>query len=249
MSNLVKYDQARNALAACRNVDEIKDISDKSEAMRLYAKQANDPEMEQWAAEIKLRAQRAIGEISLGMEKQQGSNGKLPSGGKFKTEALADAGISTSSANRYEQLAKITDAKVEELIAKSKEAGKPISVKAVLANTATPKPVKEVAPVVDTPVEDDEEEQVDFVKMSEDLHKQLENSRRENESLNVDDASKEISRLSKLADQYYGQIQGQLTTIHETKKTATYQANLLKEIRLALGVETNKEILPKLRAS
>jgi myosin heavy subunit len=248
MSNLVKYDQARNALAACRNVDEIKDISDKSEAMRLYAKQANDPEMEQWAAEIKLRAQRAIGEISLGMEKQKNQSA-LPSGGKSKTDALADAGISTSSANRYEQLAKITDAKVEELIAKSKEAGKPISVKAVLANTATPKPVKEVAPVVDTPVEDDEEEQVDFVKMSEDLHKQLENSRRENESLNVDDASKEISRLSKLADQYYGQIQGQLTTIHETKKTATYQANLLKEIRLALGVETNKEILPKLRAS
>jgi myosin heavy subunit len=248
MSNLVKYDQARNALAACRNVDEIKDISDKSEAMRLYAKQANDPEMEQWAAEIKLRAQRAIGEISLGMEKQKNQSA-LPSGGKSKTDALADAGISTSSANRYEQLAKITDAKVEELIAKSKEAGKPISVKAVLANTATPKPVKEVAPVVDTPVEDDEEEQVDFVKMSEDLHKQLENSRRENESLNIDDASKEISRLSKLADQYYGQIQGQLTTIHETKKTATYQANLLKEIRLALGVETNKEILPKLRAS
>jgi myosin heavy subunit len=248
MSNLVKYDQARNALAACRNVDEIKDISDKSEAMRLYAKQANDPEMEQWAAEIKLRAQRAIGEISLGMEKQKNQSA-LPSGGKSKTDALADAGISTSSANRYEQLAKITDAKVEELIAKSKEAGKPISVKAVLANTATPKPVKEVAPVVDTPVEDDEEEQVDFVKMSEDLHKQLENSRLENESLNVDDASKEISRLSKLADQYYGQIQGQLTTIHETKKTATYQANLLKEIRLALGVETNKEILPKLRAS
>lgn len=40
MSNLVKYDQARIALAACRNVDEIKDISDKSEAMRLYALQS-----------------------------------------------------------------------------------------------------------------------------------------------------------------------------------------------------------------
>ena len=143
MSALVKYDQARLALAACRNVDDIKDIRDKSEAMRLYAKQANDTELEQWAAEIKLRAQRAIGEISAGLEKQK-NQAALPSGGKSKNETLKDAGISTSTAHRYEQLATIPLADVEALIAKHKDAGKPVSAKAVLATFA--KPAAAVAP-------------------------------------------------------------------------------------------------------
>ncbi|MDQ1831957.1 hypothetical protein [Massilia scottii] len=144
MSALVKYDQARLALAACRNVDDIKDIRDKSEAMRMYAKQANDTELEQWAAEIKLRAQRAIGEISAGLEKQK-NQAALPSGGKSKSEALKDAGISTSTAHRYEQLATIPLADVEALIAKHKDAGKPVSAKAVLATLAKPAPVPAAA--------------------------------------------------------------------------------------------------------
>lgn len=139
MSALVKYDQARQALAACRSVDEIKDIRDKSEAMRLYAKQAQDTELEQWAAEIKLRAQRAIGELSAALETQKGGFGIVPTGGKHKAEVLADAGISTSTANRYEKLAAIPEPVVEAVIAESREAGKPVSAKVVMAR-ATPKP-------------------------------------------------------------------------------------------------------------
>ena len=136
MSALIKYDQARQALAACRNVDEIKDIRDKSEAMRLYAKQAQDTELEQWAAEIKFRAQRAIGELSSALETQKGGFGIVPTGGKHKAEVLADAGISTSTANRYEKLAAVPEPVIEEIIAKSKEIGKPVSAKAVMAQVA-----------------------------------------------------------------------------------------------------------------
>lgn len=139
MSALIKYDQARQALAACRSVDEIKDIRDKSEAMRLYAKQAQDTELEQWAAEIKLRAQRAIGELSAALETQKGGFGIVPTGGKHKAEVLADAGISTSTANRYEKLAAIPEPVIEQIIAKSKESGKPVSAKVVMS-TMAPKP-------------------------------------------------------------------------------------------------------------
>lgn len=138
MSALAKYDQARQALAACRSVDEIKDIRDKSEAMRLYAKQAQDTELEQWAAEIKFRAQRALGELSATLPTQKGGFGIVPTGGKHKAEVLAEAGISTSTANRYEKLAAIPEPIIEEIIAKSKEAGKPVSAKAVLAKAAPP---------------------------------------------------------------------------------------------------------------
>ncbi|UUZ49509.1 hypothetical protein LP420_04230 [Massilia sp. B-10] len=148
MSNLIKYNQARHALAECRNVDEIKDLRDKSEAMRLYAQQARDKELEQWAAEIKLRAQRAIGKLSAALDKKQGNKGKLPSGGKFKTKVLAEAGISTSTANRYEKLATIPESEVEEYITHSKVIGKPVSAMAVLGHTK-PKPTKANMPMSD----------------------------------------------------------------------------------------------------
>lgn len=135
MSTLAKYDQARQALAACRSVDEVKGVRDKAEAMQLYAKQAHDTELEQMAAEIKLRAQRAIGELSAALEKQK-NQAALPTGGKSKGEVLADAGISTSAANRYEKLAAIPEPVIEEVIAKSREAGKPVSAKAILAQVA-----------------------------------------------------------------------------------------------------------------
>ena len=146
MNSLIKYEQARIALAECRDVDDLKDWRDKSEALRLYAKQANNTEMEQWAAEIKLRAQRRIGEISASLETQQGKTQLLPTGGKkFKADALAEAGISTSTANRYEQLAAIPETVVEAYIAESKQTSKPVSAKAVLAKS---KPKAPDAPAV-----------------------------------------------------------------------------------------------------
>jgi hypothetical protein len=162
MTALIKYDQARQALAACRNVDDIKDIRDKSEAMRLYAKQANDTELEQWAAEIKLRAQRAIGELSAALPTQNGGFGMVPTGGKHKAEVLADAGISTSAANRYEKLAAIADAAIEAFIAKSKLEGKPVSVKSVMATLVTKESAQPPEPPVPAPVVVDLDDAPDF---------------------------------------------------------------------------------------
>lgn len=302
MNALAKYDQARNALAACRSVDEIKDIRDKSEAMRLYAKQAQDTELEQWAAEIKLRAQRAIGEISAALEKQK-NQAALPTGGKSKSETLADAGISTSTANRYEKLAAIPEPMIEEVIAKSKEAGKPVSAKAVMATLAPRAPVAKPAPANATPapapgarpslveqvkaqqdVENapdaagagavDEVDIADAPDSDDESHAQLlddyhaaARARDELQSkvteleahialltradLNAEVANTLVKRAAD-AEFKFEQLSGRNRQLQQTARDAqlTNQSltDQLAKIRLALGVESNRDILPAIAA-
>ncbi|MBA7548173.1 hypothetical protein ES705_40620 [subsurface metagenome] len=62
-NGLVRYEAARIALREAKDVDEVKDIHDKVEAIRAYARQANDIEMVSWATKIKLQAIRRMGEL------------------------------------------------------------------------------------------------------------------------------------------------------------------------------------------
>lgn len=138
---LVKYEQARAALEKCSRVDEAKDIRDKAEALRVYGRQANDHALEEWAAEIKFRAMRRMGEISVTLEKAKvggAMNGKkggkieLPPGGSSKFETLKAAGLSTQAASKCERIAAIPEKQFELVIAERKAAGKPVYATDVL---------------------------------------------------------------------------------------------------------------------
>src|SRR5215470_1092019 len=103
---LVKYDAACRAIAAAKSVDEAKTIKDKAEALRAYARQAKNPQLEADAWEIRKRAEDKLGELSAALDKASPgptSNKLVPiAGKKLKAQALKAAGISTSAANRYE---------------------------------------------------------------------------------------------------------------------------------------------------
>lgn len=119
---LVRYDAACAALAKAKAVDEAKEIRNVSEAMRAYARQAKNRELEIDATEIRIRAERRIGQL---MKKQQeaglmakGTKGQLKgkdaSGGSIKNPpeksiTLAEVGIDKSLAARARKYAAMPD--------------------------------------------------------------------------------------------------------------------------------------------
>ena len=134
---LVNYTAARRALIACVKVDEAKAIRDKAAALEAYARQSQDHEMETWAAEIRVRAMRRIGEISkdLAAAKPAGGRGKvvLPTSGRTKAETLADAGLTVQEANRCEHLAAIPARKFERLVEERKAEGRAVSARELVS--------------------------------------------------------------------------------------------------------------------
>lgn len=128
MTGLVLYNEARTAIERAANIDEAKDIADKAEALRAYARLSKDPDMERWVSEIRVRAKRKLGELSAALDTSQGFAAIRPTAGmNTKTRALASAGVSTSEAHRCEQLAKVPAADFEAFVAQKTAAGQVVT--------------------------------------------------------------------------------------------------------------------------
>ncbi len=166
MNQLTKYDAARYALSVAVQVDEVKDIRDKAEAMAAYARQAKDTELVQWATEIKVRAERKAGQMLAEMPKATGKAGQFTGGHivvpPVKEKTLADIGITKNESSRWQKLAAVTDTQFEHAVAAAKEVAGEVTTAAMLRATkettgtvATPKPAPVIAPVITVTPEDD----------------------------------------------------------------------------------------------
>jgi phage N-6-adenine-methyltransferase len=122
---LILYGAACRALAAAKTTDEVKDIRDRAEAMRAYARQAKNRQLEVDAAEIRIRAERRLGELiraqketvglNVGGRPITGADGELVIADTRPT--LADAGIDKKLSSRAQKLAAVPEAKFEGLVA------------------------------------------------------------------------------------------------------------------------------------
>jgi hypothetical protein len=122
---LVRYDAACRALAEAKSVDEVKDLRDKSEAMRVYAMQAKNKQLEVDAAEIRIRAERRLGEM-IALQKKtvglnQGAKGSSVTGSiktpvKDDRPTLAEAGVDKKLSARAQKMAAIPEDEFEQIV-------------------------------------------------------------------------------------------------------------------------------------
>lgn len=130
---LVRYDAACRAVAEAKTVDEVKDIADKSDALRVYARQAKNRELEVDAAEIRMRAERRLGELlkaqkeSVGLNAGRAGSGRPKIGGsneeppKDSRPTLSAAGIDKKLSSRAQKAALISENEFEEIVADWRE--------------------------------------------------------------------------------------------------------------------------------
>jgi len=120
----VQYEAARAALAKCVKTDECKGWVDRAAAMKVYARQAKDREMEMNAVEIRVRAERRLGELiqlqkqTVGLAKGRAGPGRGKAGAKAgpafnDAPTLADAGIDKKLSSRCQGLASIPECEFE----------------------------------------------------------------------------------------------------------------------------------------
>lgn len=137
MAELIKFNQAYQALMVAKSIDEVKEIRDKMEALRLYLKQQGESlEMQNACAEIKLRAERRAGEL-LKETVKPGGNGSNQYEQKSRnvtiaTPTLAEIGITKMQSSRFQAVANIPEVVFEQKIAEIKTQKEELTTKQLL---------------------------------------------------------------------------------------------------------------------
>lgn len=134
---LLTVEKARQFLEQSKNVDEVRDVADKAKAVALYLRSRSASiESQNDAAEIRLRAERRLGELTKELPKQTGGHAaKARSQNATEVKpppTLAQQGIDKRDAHKWQQLAAIPEKKFDKLITETRAKGERITASAPL---------------------------------------------------------------------------------------------------------------------
>jgi len=140
MTMLVQYDRARAALADATRVDEVMNLRDEMEHVKLYARQINDRVLLSEAVEFQMRVERklgtlivaakAAGQIAEGRRRKEDENNGT-SEEPFPRVTLAEAGVSKKLSSSAQKTASISEQAFEAMVRAKREqitAGRPINL-------------------------------------------------------------------------------------------------------------------------
>lgn len=116
MQELVRYNNAKQALAEYKSVDEVKNFRDKAIAIQAYAKEANDFDLERDAAIARVRAERKCGELLRETEKAKGARepdtnrgSTRSTGATASPKTLAEMGLTKDQSSKWQKLAAVPE--------------------------------------------------------------------------------------------------------------------------------------------
>ena len=119
---LMAIDQARRSLEIASTLDDVKELRDQAEAMRIYARQAKySLEVQNRCAELKLRAERKAGIILSETTVKGGERHKSHDGTYERRSILDELGISKMQSSRWQAIATIPDDLFERHLTKTLE--------------------------------------------------------------------------------------------------------------------------------
>jgi len=128
----VVLNEIKTSIALCSNVKEAKALRDKAEAVRSYAKAAElGLDIQNNAAEIKIRAERRAGELLVEMEKHKGAATRSHDV-TASPPKLDDLGISKMQSSRWQQEARVPEDTFVRHVVETKEAGKEVTTNGIL---------------------------------------------------------------------------------------------------------------------
>ena len=136
MNDLILYDRACQALAQAKSTDEVKAIRDEAVAMQAYARIAKNRDLEADASEIRLRAERRVGELMKAQAETVGlAKGAAKKRGVSDTPRLKDAGIDKNLAKQGRKLAAMDDEEFADTVAETRSAVAKAARKVVATRT------------------------------------------------------------------------------------------------------------------
>ena len=129
-SNLIQLEEIAKSLANCTDLKDIRAIRDKAEAARHYAQTAAlGFEVQNRAAELKLRAERRAGGLLTELVRHRGNRSSSSQRENLK---LSELGIDHNQSSRWQREATVPQKEFEHYIATAKRLGKDISAQGLL---------------------------------------------------------------------------------------------------------------------
>lgn len=124
-TTLARISEAMKALSAAKTLDDVLQIRDQAEALRVYIKAASDSlEAANAAAEIKLRAERKAGEMLAVMDNHGGDR---RSESRSQAVTLNDLGIDKMQSSRWQRASRVEPDDFEEYLRDCQKNGREVT--------------------------------------------------------------------------------------------------------------------------
>lgn len=127
-TTLARISEAMKALSAAKTLDDVLQIRDQAEALRVYVKAASDSlQAANAAAEIKLRAEWKAGEMLAAMKKNPGGGDQSTGNGVLPVPRLEDLGIDKMQSSRWQRVYHVKPDDFEEYLRDCQKNGREVT--------------------------------------------------------------------------------------------------------------------------